>query len=111
MAAMSTWMTLLLISSIVAANLPWLSERFFFIFTPPNAHKAIWMRLLEWFCLFILFLIGALGIEKKLMGGNYQQGWEFYVVLFCLFLVFALPGFLYRHDLQPHLIKRQRRSK
>lgn len=108
---LTTVVIILLIAGIGAANLPWLSERFFFFFTPPGGTKTIAMRLLEWAALFILFVLGSLGAENKVMGSNYQQGWEFYAVLLCLFIVFALPGFIYRHDLKPHLDRRQRRSK
>ena len=108
---LSTVVIILLVIGILAANLPWLSEKFFFIFTPPAGHKTIAMRLIEWLVLFCLYVLGALGAENKVMGSNYQQGWEFYTVLLCLFIVFALPGFIYRHDLKPHLDKRQRRSK
>jgi len=102
---------ILLICGIIAANLPWLSDRLFFFFDPPGGHKGIAMRLLEWLILFALFVVAALGAENKVMGSNYQQGWEFYTVLLCIFVVFALPGFIYRHDLKPHLERRQRRSK
>lgn len=108
---LNTIVIILLVCGIAAANLPWLSERFFFFFDPPGGQKGIGMRLLEWLILFALFVVAALGAENKVMGSNYQQGWEFYTVLFCLFVVFALPGFIYRHDLRPHLEKRERRSK
>jgi hypothetical protein len=102
----------LIIVSLIAANLPWLSERFFLFFDPPGGQdKALWMRLLEWFFLLCLFLFAALGLEKKLMGEVYAQDWEFYAVVVCLFVVFALPGFIYRYDLRPHLEKRRRRNK
>lgn len=102
----------LIVISLIAANLPWLSERFFLFFSPPGGQgKSLWMRLLEWLCLLCLFLLAALGLEKKLMGEVYKQDWEFYAVIVCLFVVFALPGFIYRQDLRPHLEKRKRRSK
>lgn len=92
--------------AIVAANLPWFSERLFFIFTPKGGAKKIWMRLLEW--LLMYFLVGALalGLEFKLQGDVHPQDWEFYVVTLCLFMIFALPGFIYRHDLKRHLSRR-----
>lgn len=101
----------LIIFSIIAANLPWFSERFFLFISPGGAGKTLWMRLLELLVLLILFLLVALGMEKKLMGELYSQDWEFYAVVVCLFIVFALPGFIYRYDLKPHLDKRKRRSK
>lgn len=97
--------------ALCLANLPWLNTRFFVFFTSPGGHKQIWMGLIEWFAYFILWLILAFGVEKKLMGDITRQGWEFYVVTLCLFVVFALPGFIYRYDLRPHLAKRQRRIK
>jgi len=47
----------------------------------------------------------ALGLEKKFTSDIYSQDWEFYASTFCLFLVFALPGFIFRFDLK-HLLQR-----
>lgn len=96
----------LIAAAFVAANLPWLSERFLFVLSPPGGVKRAWMRLLEWFVLY--FLVGglAIGLEMKYTGVIHHQAWQFYVVTFCLFLVFALPGFIYRHDLRHHLDRR-----
>lgn len=93
-------------AAFVAANLPWLSQRFFFIFSPPGGRKVAWMRLLEWLVLY--FIVGGvgMGLEKQYTGLIHHQGWVFYVVTFCLFLVFALPGFIYRNDLRRHLDQR-----
>ena len=103
---------ILIVLAIISANLPWMSDRFFLLFDPPGgAGKHLWMCLLEWLVLLVVFLLGALGLEKKLMGELYPQDWEFYAIIFCLFVVFALPGFIYRYDLRPHLDKRERRSK
>lgn len=101
----------LFLVALCLANLPWLNERFFIFFIPPGTQKKLWMCLLEWFSYLVIWLIFALGVEKKLMGEISQQGWEFYVINLCLFVVFALPGFIYRYDLRPHLQKRQRRPK
>lgn len=99
---------LLIIAAFLAANLPWISNRFLFV-SQPKAGKKGWQRLLEWLLLY--FLVGGLafGLEHKAMGQLHAQGWEFYAVTFCLFLVFALPGFLYRYDLKVHLDKARRR--
>ncbi len=103
---------ILIVIAIISANLPWFSERFFLLIEPPGGTgKRLWMCLLEWLVLLVVFLLGALGLEQKLMGELYHQDWEFYAVIFCLFVVFALPGFIYRYDLRPHLDKRHRRSK
>lgn len=96
----------LLAAAVAAANLPWLTERFFFFFDPPGNEKHVWMRLLEWLVLLVAIGLIAVGLEYKLTGGRYPQGWEFYAVGFCLFVVFALPGFIYRHDLKKLLERR-----
>jgi len=103
---------ILIVLAIISANLPWFSLRFFLLFEPPGGKgKRLWMCLLEWLVLLVLFLLGALGLEQKLLGELYPQDWEFYAVIFCLFVVFALPGFIYRYDLRPHMDKRERRNK
>lgn len=103
---------LLFLIAFVLANLPWLNERWLFVLRPPAGQpKKFWMCLVEWALLFIIWGFLAFAIEKKMMGQIYQQGWEFYVVALCLFVVFALPGFIYRYDLRPHLQRRKRRSK
>lgn len=100
-ASQASW--LIIVIALISANLPWLSERVFFIGKPASGQKRAWVRWLEWLVLY--FVAGAitLGMEKKLNGEIYPQGWEFYAVTLCLFLVFALPGFIYRHDLRHHM--------
>jgi hypothetical protein len=102
---MAVW--ILIIVAIVAANLPWLSERFFLFFEPGSDGKRVWHRLLEW--LFFYALTGglALGLEAKTTGSYHSQDWEFYVATFCLFIIFALPGFIYRHTLKRMLERRR----
>ena len=72
--------TLLLILAFIAANLPFLVERIFFIVKPKVGSKNVAWRLLE----------GKLG-------DIHQQNWEFYAVNASLFVVFAYPGFVYRY--------------
>jgi hypothetical protein len=97
---MTTWF--LIIAAIIAANLPWLSERLFLVQELPRGKRA-WQRFLEWFVLYVIVGGIALGLEYKTNGTVHQQDWEFYAVTLCLFLIFALPGFIYRHDLLQHL--------
>lgn len=105
----STAVWLLLAMAFVAANLPWLNERFLFVIEPKPA-KTPWMRLLEWLLLYFVVGFIALGFEKKMTGQLHPQEWEFYATGFCLFIVFALPGFIYRHDFLHHLQRRKRRQ-
>jgi len=95
-AAVAAW--ILIAVAIIAANLPWLSEREFFAFVPAGRDKRAWVRLFEWQLLYFITGAVAIGLEKKLNGEIYPQGWEFYAVTYCLFLVFALPGFIYRYE-------------
>lgn len=106
MTTTSLTITALLVIAFIAANLPWLSERVFLIVTPRAGSKGPWMRLLEWLVLYFIVGLIGLGLEQKLNGDYHAQTWEFYAVNACLFLVFALPGFIYRYDLKPHLDKR-----
>lgn len=96
----------LILIAFVAANLPWLSDRVLLVRRAGVWGKGAGWRWLEWLLLY--FVVGglALGLENKLNGGIYPQGWEFYAVTLCLFLVFALPGFIYRHEFK-HLLERR----
>ncbi|MCA1979150.1 MAG: DUF2818 family protein [Thiobacillus sp.] len=88
--------SLLLILAFLAANLPFLVERIFFVKRPASGCKNFAWRLLELVVLF--FVIGgiALLLEGKL-GDIHKQNWEFYAVNAALFVVFAYPGFVYRY--------------
>ncbi len=88
--------------AILAANLPWLSERVFFIFRSRKKKSAGW-PLFEWLVLYFLVGLLGMGLEKRLTGEIYHQNWVFYGVTLALFVVFALPGFAYRYELKPLL--------
>ncbi len=81
--------------ALLLANWPWLTQRCFLILECES--KAAWMRLLEWLILY--FVVGLLGyvLEQRVMGTVHVQDWEFYAVTLALFMVFAFPGFVYRH--------------
>lgn len=84
-----------------AANLPWLSERWLFVIARRDGRpKPIWLRLIEWGCLYGLIVAIGFGFERKATGTLHPQDWEFYVVTLCLFAVAALPGFVYRYQLR-----------
>lgn len=88
--------TLLLILAFIAANLPFLVERIFFVIKPGSGSKNVAWRLLELTAMF--FVVGgiALLLESKL-GDIHPQNWEFYAVNASLFVVFSYPGFVYRY--------------
>ena len=85
----------LIASTILLANLPWLSERCFLILQCER--KSAWLRLLEWLILYVVAGGLALATEYKITGSVYAQDWEFYWVTLFLFMVFAFPGFIYRY--------------
>ncbi|PWG61724.1 DUF2818 family protein [Sediminicurvatus halobius] len=94
--------------ALVAANLPWLSERPLFLLPVPPRGKREWIRLLEWLLMFGLVGLAGAALEQRTQGQLQDQDWEFWVIVLCLFAVFALPGFIYHHDLRRHLRKRRR---
>ena len=164
--SLAVWV--LLVVAVVAANLPWLSERLLFVWDPKNGQPRwtkrlgfgllvaalvaigqeivregvshvsgpfwlaillvailgliliLWspasgkspsIRILEWLILYVIVGALALGLKQKSFGERHAQGWEFYAVTLCLFLVFALPGFIYRYDLKGHLERAKRRRR
>ena len=104
---MTAAIILLFVLALVAANLPWLTERRFLLLPPTAAGKREWVRLLEWLLLFGITGLLAAGLEHRVTGDIYAQDWEFWVVNLCLFAVLALPGFIYYHDLRRYLRKRR----
>lgn len=88
----SVW--LVLAAALVAANLPFLSERFLGLRLP--VPKGLALHLLE---LVLLYLaVGGVGLAlEQMLGQIYPQGWEFYAITATLFLTLAFPGFVWRY--------------
>lgn len=84
---------LLLIVAILAANLPFASERIGGVVAV--AHKRFAWRALEFLLLYLLVGLFARLLESRQMPVH-EQNWQFYVSTFALFLVFAFPGFVLR---------------
>lgn len=94
------WIVVLL--ALAAANLPFANERVFGFMTLKPAQtgqarsKPFLARLLE--LLVLYFLVGAVAwLLESRIGNVFAQGWEFYAVTGCLFLVLAFPGFVVRY--------------
>ena len=87
---------ILLFVALIAANLPFLLERIFFVVKPKTGSKNVAWRLLELIVLY--FIVGGIGLllENKI-GDIHPQKWEFYAITASLFVVFAYPGFVYRY--------------
>lgn len=91
--AVAVW--LVLGFAVVAANLPFLSERLLLV-GPARAPKPLAWRLLELLLLYAATLGLGFLLEARI-GQRQPQGWEFYAAAGCLFLTLAFPGFVWRY--------------
>jgi Protein of unknown function (DUF2818) len=96
----ATWIVVL--AALVAANLPFANERVFGFISLKSTQtgqarsKPFLARLLE--LLVLYFLVGAVAyLLESRIGNVFAQGWEFYAVTGCLFIVLAFPGFVLRY--------------
>ena len=92
--SLSSWLVILL--AVLAANLPFFSERVFGVLPWRSGPKPFWLRLLELFLLYLLLGLIASVLEAR-AGNRFVQRWEFYAVTGCLFIVLAYPGFVHRY--------------
>jgi hypothetical protein len=93
----SVWLVLLV--AVLAANLPFFSERFLGLVPFKQGFKRLPTRLGELILLY--FVAGVLGLLlEKRAGQIVPQGWEFYAVTGALFLTLAFPGFVWRYLLR-----------
>lgn len=92
--AFSSWFVILIAAAL--ANLPFVTERFFGLVPLRTPNKSFWLRLVELAVLYAAVLgVGRLLESRE--GNAFSQGWEFYAVTVCLFIVLAYPGFVYRY--------------
>lgn len=95
-------MGLFIIISICLANLPFINQRLFSIFTlPKQQRKPLWLRLLEMVVLYIV-LSGLAYFIEKYIGNIAEKNWQLYLITICLFFVFAFPGFVYQYLLRKY---------
>ncbi len=95
----TTWVLLALI--LLAANLPWFSNKLFYVISFNKNANSSTAKNLGWCLLELIvlyFLVGgvALYAEKATFGQIAHQNWEFYAITSCLFIVFSFPGFIYK---------------
>jgi hypothetical protein len=95
---------LIILLGLLAANLPFFNQRVFAVLPlrTVGAHtaqatgkKPFWMRLVELLALYALVGLLAHFWEASL-GNVFHQGWEFYALTVCIFLVLAFPGFVFQ---------------
>lgn len=85
----------LILLALLAANLPWFSERLFYVL--PLKSKHLGWCLFELVILYFVIGIVAYFVERSSMGQVAPQGWQFYATTGALFIVFAFPGFVWRY--------------
>jgi hypothetical protein len=92
--SLSSWFVILL--AALAANLPFLSERLFAVVPLGRSVKPVWLRLSEMVFLYFLILGAGYFLESRI-GNVFSQGWQFYAITACLFIVLGYPGFVFRY--------------
>lgn len=87
--------------ALVGANLPFFNERLFACVPLVWSRKPFWVRLLELVLLYLI--VGGIGVAfESHIGNRFDQGWEFYAISACLFVVMAYPGFVVRYLRKRH---------
>ncbi len=85
---------------VVAANIPFVSERVLGIFTWKRggqpAVKSFWLRFLEVLVFYGVVIAIGFAFEAQL-GNRFVQTWEFFAITLGVFLVCAYPGFVWRY--------------
>ncbi|WP_343587867.1 DUF2818 family protein [Herbaspirillum sp.] len=97
-----SWIVILL--AAFAANLPFFNQQLFGLvpLSKDAAYaKPIWIRLAELVVLYFVVVLVARFLEAGI-GNVFSQGWEFYAITGCLFLVLAYPGFVLRYLRKKH---------
>ncbi len=63
---------------------------------PASGDKAVVWCLAE--LVIFYFVVGGIALALEARSGQiYPQGWEFYAMTGCMFLVLAYPGFVWRY--------------
>lgn len=91
----STQIGLLILLALLAANLPFFTQRIFWL-GPRRMPKPLVWRLMELVVLY--WVVGGVGLALENHAGQIApQGWEFYAVTGTMFITLAFPGFVYRY--------------
>ncbi len=89
-----------LISIFIIANLHWISDRLFCIY-PLKVPKNNAIRFVEILLFYMFSLLVSIACEVKFSGESYPQDWEFFIIIFCLFIVMMVPGIIFRYQWLP----------
>ncbi len=93
----SVW--LVIVAALVAANLPFVNQRWMVVGPVAGSGKPLIARLGELIVLYALVGLLAQVLERR-AGQVAPQGWEFYAITGTMFLTLAFPGFVYRYLLR-----------
>lgn len=85
--------------ALCLANLPFINQRILAIIPVRFDKKPLWIRLIEIIALYLVLGLLASSIQTY-FGYLTQIRWEHYVITWCLFLIFAFPGFVYQYLLK-----------
>ncbi len=85
--------------AVLAANVPFFSERLFALISLKKLGKPFWLHLFEMLVYYGLVGLVAHFLEARI-GNVFVQTWEFYAITGCLFIVLAFPGFVFRYLLK-----------
>lgn len=90
----SIW--LVIAAALIAANLPFVNQRWFAVGPEASQRKPLPGRLLELVVMY--FVVGALALLLERRAGQIApQAWEFYAITATLFVTLAFPGFVFRY--------------
>lgn len=90
----ASWIVIALMA--VLANLPFVTESLFGMMRFKRGAKPAFVRILE-LLVFYLIVLGIASLVESSIGNVFTQGWQFYAVTVCLFLVLGFPGFVHRY--------------
>ena len=94
-----SYVTLLILVALISANLPWFSNKYFFFISPKSGKKTSFPFVIEWLIMYFLVAVIAVLVELKVQGLIHPKSPEFFAVTLCLFAVFALPGLIYKYEI------------
>lgn len=88
----------LIFFALLGANLPFVNQRLFALvrIALGESKKPFWLRLFELVVYYVL-LGGLAYFFESTIGNVFSQGWEFFAITACLFIVFAFPGFIFQY--------------
>jgi len=97
----AVWLLILL--ALAAANLPFMNERLFGLFSLTKvAVKPVWLVVVEVLVYFVLTAVIGLAFETTL-SNPFPNSMTLVTIGFCIFLVLGFPGFVFRYLLKRKL--------